>query len=698
SSSNTEVLSVLEWAPGYFNAIAPGTSTVTVTVGEVSDSIEVEVYEAPVEKITLDKTEATILTVETHVLNATTDPKEHTDGNIQWSSSDETVVTAAMGTNTSGTVTPVGVGEATVTAKVGNASVTCKVTVKEPEEGTVIWKYDGNARNGWPQNMSASYGIGALIMNGAKFDSVAEENGVQIVTLPHATAKDAEISLKVYACGAYPQNLGVNWHEGEVNPQSWNDYANELEHTFKLVDGEATLKIRAYKASGAGASREGTKTFKFVVGGECTFDQKVASEEHLAAEATCTEAATYYMSCVCGANGTETFSDGEAPGHDYEGVVTAEATCTEPGVMTYTCKTCGDSYTEEIAVNPEAHKVSEKWTYENDKHFHICENGCGKRFDEAECSGGKATCSAKAICEVCGNKYGEIDSDNHAFHYETVTEPGCETEGERKITCENGCGYEKNEVIEALGHEWSEWEVVKEASYTEEGSKKRVCENDESHVETETIEKLVPTATEKVDGYHIAYQEDVVIVPENLNVTVQDIKDALTDKVENGSLKGEVVVTFMEATIGYIDDNNNFVPIDSEEYFKDGKTIDITLPYPKDGDADKNDNFEVYHYLDDGNIEKCEIKSKTDKGLVIEVDHLSPFVIAYQGVSNVPSKPSKPVKPSDKDVITIVIPEEKAEESNPNTGAPVLYSFDLTAAGVVVLAATATLLKIKRKK
>jgi len=476
SSSNTEVLSVLEWTPGYFRAEAPGTATVTVTVGEVSDSIEVEVYEAPVEKITLDKTEATILNIETLVLNATTDPAEHTDGNIEWSSSDETVVTVGRGTKNSGTVTPVGVGEAIITAKVGNVSATCKVTVKEPEENTVIWKYDGNARNGWPQNMSASYGIGALIMNGAKFDSVAEENGVQIVTLPHATAKDAEISLKVYACGAYPNFLGVNWHEGEVTP-NWEGYENKLEHTFSLTDGEATLKIRAYKASGAGASREGTKTFKFVIGGECVFDQKVATEEHLAAEATCTEAATYYMSCVCGANGTETFTDGEALGHDYEGVVTAEATCTEPGVMTYTCKNCGDSYTEEIAVNPEAHKVSEELTSENGKHFHICENGCGKRFDEADCSGGEATCCAKAICEVCGNEHGEIDPDNHDLHYETVTEPDCETEGLRKLLCKNGCGYELEEKIPALGHDWSSWDVVEKATYTENGLMERVCEN-----------------------------------------------------------------------------------------------------------------------------------------------------------------------------------------------------------------------------
>lgn len=48
-----------------------------------------------------------------------------------------------------------------------------------------------------------------------------------------------------------------------------------------------------------------------------------------------------------------------ALGHNYVGVVTTPATCTEPGEMTYTCDRCGDSYTEEIPA--EGHD----WQYEN---------------------------------------------------------------------------------------------------------------------------------------------------------------------------------------------------------------------------------------------------------------------------------------------------------------------------------------------
>ncbi len=63
-----------------------------------------------------------------------------------------------------------------------------------------------------------------------------------------------------------------------------------------------------------------------------------------------------------------------------------------------------------------------------------------------------------------------------------------------------------------------------------------------------------------------------------------------------------------------------------------------------------------------------------------------------------PSEPSKPSKPSNKPNpgVTIIVPGDKGEEEkNPNTGAPV---FDMTFAGVVVLAATATVLEIKRRK
>ena len=57
---------------------------------------------------------------------------------------------------------------------------------------------------------------------------------------------------------------------------------------------------------------------------------------------------------------------------------------------------------------------------------HICDI-CGATLSEH--SGGEATCKAKAICEYCGEEYGELDSTNHNLENipakaATVTETG----------------------------------------------------------------------------------------------------------------------------------------------------------------------------------------------------------------------------------------------------------------------------------
>lgn len=72
------------------------------------------------------------------------------------------------------------------------------------------------------------------------------------------------------------------------------------------------------------------------------FDQKVVSADHLASKATCTAAATYYYSCACGANGTETFSDGDPLAHAFTVFVaiTTNPTVDDAGVATFKCPNC----------------------------------------------------------------------------------------------------------------------------------------------------------------------------------------------------------------------------------------------------------------------------------------------------------------------------------------------------------------------
>ena len=82
-----------------------------------------------VASVTLDKTEATLTEAgATVTLVATVAPEEATDKTVTWSTSDDKVATVV-----DGVVTAVANGKATITAKAGEKTATCEVTVAIPE-------------------------------------------------------------------------------------------------------------------------------------------------------------------------------------------------------------------------------------------------------------------------------------------------------------------------------------------------------------------------------------------------------------------------------------------------------------------------------------------------------------------------------------------------------------------------------------
>ncbi len=69
---------------------------------------------------------------------------------------------------------------------------------------------------------------------------------------------------------------------------------------------------------------------------------------------------------------------------------------------------------QKIIVTDKAGNTAEMTVTVHDGHtFGECTvDGC-KGVETKECSGGKATCTEKAVCEVCGKAYGKPDSNNH---------------------------------------------------------------------------------------------------------------------------------------------------------------------------------------------------------------------------------------------------------------------------------------------
>ena len=158
--------------------------------------------------------------------------------------------------------------------------------------------------------------------------------------------------------------------------------------------------------------------------------QHVEEAPHEGGEATCTSKAQ----CDCGsyhgeidpenhAPAEKWSSDGKKHWHECENgcgnalsegnCYGGEATCSERAI----CEECGNEYGETLR-----HIHDYKYVSENGKHFKLCISGCGERYAEESCYGGTANCTEKAICSVCGSKYGEIDPDNHIPSFKMKTD------------------------------------------------------------------------------------------------------------------------------------------------------------------------------------------------------------------------------------------------------------------------------------
>lgn len=134
--------------------------------------------------------------------------------------------------------------------------------------------------------------------------------------------------------------------------------------------------------------------------------------------------------------------------HSYSRTVTKASTCTQHGIMTYTCTICGDTYTEELPLT--SHDYYEVKTV-------------------------PSTCKRQGYtlysCTICGEEY----KDNyqplapHTYTSELTVQPDCTENGERTYTCTE-CGSQKTETVLALGHDFKSYRTVpstcKEQGYT----------------------------------------------------------------------------------------------------------------------------------------------------------------------------------------------------------------------------------------
>ena len=359
----------------------------------------------------------------------------------------------------------------------------------------------------WVQDRGTKEWIDIYSLNKATASST---NGLTVRLCPMQIIKP--IDTVYYTNGYYPDGIpslqisAVPWYSGEVDAKvayQWiaiDENGNETEiegatdrklSLENLTTGRYYCRLTYSNATTAGVSMASDVVTATIT--EC---------EHSGGEATCTNKAKCE---ICGAE------YGETKPHSYAQIKSPEylksaATCTAKAVYYTSCTECGrssegtaDEATFEYG-NALGHKYGE-WVSNGDgTHTRVCANDSTHTETKA-CHGGKATCTAKAICEVCGKAYGEMKPHSYtnkkspeylksaatctakAVYYTSCADCGLSSKGTAdEATFEYG---------NALGHKYGEWVS------NGDGTHSRVCANDSTHIETKNCHGGKATCTAK---------------------------------------------------------------------------------------------------------------------------------------------------------------------------------------------------------
>lgn len=193
-----------------------------------------------------------------------------------------------------------------------------------------------------------------------------------------------------------------------------------------------------------------------------TYDQQVKTKAYEKSSATCLSGTTYYMSCVCGAKGADTFEIGDKDPDNHSGILNNDWKSNDTNHWKE--YSCCRAHAEEAAHTPgpaateDAPQLCTVCSYELApalEHTHVwsawISNGdgthtrtCAKDSSHTEtnaCSGGIATCQNSAICSTCNTAYGAKDMTNHTGGTEVrgSVEATTSTEGYTGDTYCKGC-------------------------------------------------------------------------------------------------------------------------------------------------------------------------------------------------------------------------------------------------------------------
>lgn len=255
----------------------------------------------------------------------------------------------------------------------------------------------------------------------------------------HDTSSPAQVTVKAYQCveHVYGETLvsdeANHWYQCTVCGAKTGIAAHS--YTDKKFDGNGHWAVCA-------------------CGAETHHDKHSLTAKHNESQ--------HWQECVCGyktgetahsltknVNETQHQVKCESCGYktEWENHTGGTATCTAKAV----CSVCGEAYGELAA-----HVADSTYKYNGEGHWTVCA-ACGTPMSTQEAhTGGAADCQHKAVCDVCGQPYGELDASNHTGGIRWAQT--AETHQAFYLCCGAAAGTEAN-------HSWNDESVCTECGY-----------------------------------------------------------------------------------------------------------------------------------------------------------------------------------------------------------------------------------------
>ena len=425
-----------------------------VNINTAPSKVKVVSAPKPATGISLNKTATTIYTGSSETLTATVTPSDSTDA-VEWSSDKPAVAKV----DSTGKVTAIAPGTATITAKAGSKSASCVVTVenapcahnfnKETKSADAL-KTAGTCKDNAVYYYSCSI-CGAVEHNDAHTfkgdkDAANHVGGTYLKNKKDATCKDEGYTGDTYCSGC-----NVKLSEGSTVAKTahtpgtdWKTDGTHHWHICTVAGCGAVVDSTkaAHSSTGANAANCQHKATCDVCGIEygtiaahepaTAWTNDATGHWHACKTSGCTEKLSfaahtpdhtghateeYAIKCtVC-----EYVIEAQlAHTHVYDRTVAtdaykaSDATCIAKAKYYKSCK-CGEKGTETFEYGSfAAHTPGTEWKTDGTHHWHTCTvAGCGAVIDSTKAAhsstgANAANCQHKAKCDVCGIQYGAI--------------------------------------------------------------------------------------------------------------------------------------------------------------------------------------------------------------------------------------------------------------------------------------------------